>query len=77
MRPAPPLMRVLVTATLQMMGVQSIGSAPEPAVDIGWSPESKVRSALGAAHPGGAPCCTRAAPTWWKNCLMWRSEGRA
>ena len=66
---APPSMRVLVTATLQMVGVQSIGSAHEPAVVAGWSPESKVRSALGAARPGGAPGCTEAAPIWRKNCL--------
>ena len=48
-------MRVLVTATLQMVGVQSIGSMPEPAVVTGWSSELKVRSASGAAQPGGAP----------------------
>ena len=32
LRPAPPSMRVLVTAMLQMVGVQSIGSAPAPIV---------------------------------------------
>ena len=35
LRLAPLLMRVLVMATLQMVGVQSIGSAPEPAVVAG------------------------------------------
>ena len=54
LRPAPPSMRVLVTATLQMVGVQSIGSMPEPVVVTGWSSELKVRSASGAAQPGGA-----------------------
>ena len=29
LRPAPPSMRVLVTATWQMVGVHNIGSAPE------------------------------------------------
>ena len=32
---APPSMKVLVTATLQMVGVQSIGSVPAPAVVAG------------------------------------------
>ena len=59
---APPSTRVLVTATLQMVGVQSIGSIPEPAVVTGWSFESKVRSALGAAQPGGAPERLEVAP---------------
>ena len=76
-RPAPPSMRVLVTATLQMVGVQSIGSIPEPAVELGWSSESKVRSASGAAQPGGAPGHLQAAPIWRKKGLMWRSEGGA
>ena len=31
LRPAPPSMRVLVTATWQMVGVHSMGSAPEQA----------------------------------------------
>ena len=56
------VMRVLVTATLQMVGVQSIGSMPEPAVESGWSSEPKVRSASGAAQPGGAPGRLEAAP---------------
>ena len=30
LRPTPPSMRVLVTATWQMVGVHSIGCAPEP-----------------------------------------------
>ena len=62
LRPAPPSMRVLVTATLQMVGVQSIGSIPEPAVDPGWSSEPKVRSASRVAQPGGAPGRLEAAP---------------
>ena len=42
-------------AMLQMVGVQIIGSMPEPVVVMGWSYELKVRSASGAAKPGGAP----------------------
>ena len=55
LRPAPPSTRVFVTATLQMVGMQSIGSILEPAVESGWSSDPKVRSASGAAQPGGAP----------------------
>ena len=71
------VMRVLVTAMLQMVGVQTIGSIPEPVVVTGWSSESKVRSASGAAQPGGAPERLEAAPIWRRNGLMWRSEGGA
>ena len=48
LRHEPPLMRVLVMATWQMVGVHSIGSAPEQAELEGWSSELKTRSALGA-----------------------------
>lgn len=41
LRPAPPSMRALVTATL-LIGVHNMGSAPAAAVDLGWSLESKV-----------------------------------
>ena len=43
-------------------GVQSIGSMPELVVVTGWSSEMKVRSASGAAQPGGAPGRLEAAP---------------
>ena len=70
-------MRVLVTATWQMVGVHSIGSAPEQAELEGWSFELKAISALGADRPDGAPYRVEAAPTWRTNGLTWRPEGGA
>ena len=70
-------MRVLVTATWQMVGVHSIGSAPEQAELEGWSFELKARSALGADRREGAPCRMETAPTWRMNGLIWRPEGGA
>ena len=32
---------------------------------------------MGAAHPGGAPCCAEAARIWRKNCSTWRSDEKA
>ena len=71
LRPAPPSMRVLVTATWQMVGVHNMGSAPEQADLEGWSSELKVRPALDAARSGRAHCCVEAALTWRMNGLMW------
>ena len=42
MSPTPPLMRVLVTRTLLIMGEQSIGRAPAVAAHLSWSDELKV-----------------------------------
>ena len=71
LRPAPPLMRVLATATWQMVGVHSMGSAPEQAELEGWSSELKVRPVSGAARSRGAPCRVEAALTRRMNGLMW------
>ena len=62
LRLAPPSMRVLVTATWQMVCVQSMGSAPEQAELEGWSSELKVRPFSGAARSRGAPYRVEAAP---------------
>ena len=71
LRLAPPSMRVLVTATWQMVGVHSMGSAPEQAELEGWSSELKVRPASGAARSRGAPCRVEAALTRRMNDLTW------
>ena len=77
LRPAPPAMRVLVTATRQMVGVHSIGSAPEHMGLKGWSSESKVRSASGATQPGGASRHLEAVLIRRVNGLTWWLEGGA
>ena len=41
LRPVPPSMRVLETATPLIVGVQMRGRAPTMLVDLGWSPMSK------------------------------------
>ena len=71
LRPAPPSMRVLVTATWQMVGVHNMGSAPEQAELEGWSSELKVRPVSGAARSRGAPCRVEAALTRRMNGLTW------
>ena len=71
LRPASPSMRVLVTATWQMVGVHSMGSAPEQAELEGWSSELKVRPVSGAARSRGAPCRVEAALTRRMNGLTW------
>ena len=71
LRPAPPSMRVLVTATWQMVGVHSMGSAPKQAELEGWSSELKLRPVSGAARSRGAPCRVEAALTRRMNGLTW------
>ena len=71
LRPAPPSMRVLVTATWQMVGVHSMGSAPEQAELEGWSSELKASRAYGSDRSHGAPCRVEAAPTQQMNGLTW------
>ena len=66
-----------MTATWQMVGVQSMGSVPEQAELVGWSSESKVSPADGSVRPEGAPCLTEAVPTRRTNGLTWRLEGGA
>ena len=58
-----------------MLGVHSIGSAPEQAELEGWSSEMKARSALGADRPEGAPFRVEVAPAWRINGLTRRPEG--
>jgi hypothetical protein len=41
LRPAPPSMRVRLTATLLMVGVHKRGIVPTPLVEAGWSSSSK------------------------------------
>ena len=71
LRPAPSSMRVLVTATWQMVGVHKMGSAPELAELKGWSFELKVRPVSGVARSRGAPCRVEAALTRRMNGLTW------
>ena len=71
LRPAPPSIRVLVTANWQMVGVHSMGSAPEPAELEGWSSGLKLRPVSGAARSRGAPCRVEAVLTWRMNGLTW------
>ena len=71
LRPAPPFMRVLVTATWQMVGVHNIGIAPEQAELEGWSSELKASLACGSGRSREAPCHAEVAPTWRMNGLTW------
>ena len=66
-----------MTATWQMVGVQSMGSAPGQAELVGWSSELKVSLAGGSGRPRGAPCHVEAVPTRRTNDLMWWLEGGA
>ena len=54
-----------------MVGVHSMGSAPEQAELEGWSSELKVKPALGVARSGRAPCPAEAALTRRMNDLTW------
>ena len=64
-------MRVLVTATWQLVGVHSIRSAPEQAELEGWFFELNVRPVSGAARSGRAPYRVEAALTRRMNGLTW------
>ena len=64
-------MRVLVTATWQVVGVHNVGIAPEQAELEGWSSELKASLAWGSDRSREAPYRAEVAPTWRMNALTW------
>ena len=54
-----------------MVGVHSMGSAPEQAELEGWSSELKASLAGGPDRSGGAPYRVEVAPTRRMNGMMW------
>ena len=70
-RPAPPSMRVLLTAMLLMVGVQTRGRVPTVLVDLGWSLASKAMVYCGHLRGWDASTPGRAALSSRANCLNW------